>query len=212
VRSREARWRKAQRLIIGEVMAVAVLFVLWAVVEASTDGQTIAAFLQAAILLGTAGILLWYTKETQRLRVTAQQQVEVQQRPFVILTPEVRQGDLKGLKVQNIGNSAAINIRIVLDGEPTILPILVQGESIAGPVIPIDQGGIAQAVAATQGHYREENSYDLRFPLRDESITHGFQVTVQYQNVAMEPYETVEKLWSCGFEIICSGKRVVSSS
>jgi predicted RNA-binding protein with TRAM domain len=197
------------------------------------DGQTFTGLLQVIVLSITAYIVWKYTKETERLRLEAQKQVgaahkqievaqqqvaetqrqiEVQQRPFVILTPEARQGDLKGLKVQNIGNSAAINIRIVLDGEPTILPVLVQGESIAGPVIPIDQGDIAQAQAATQRRYREENPYDLRFPLRDESITDGFQFIVQYQNVAMEPYETVERLWPCGFEIIRSGKRVASNS
>jgi hypothetical protein len=212
VRSREERQRRAWKLIAGVTGTVAILLVLLAAVEASVDGQTIAGFLQAVILLGTAGIVWWYTKETQRLREAAQQQIEVQQRPFVILTPDVRQGDLKGLKVQNIGNSAAINMRIVLDGEPTILPVLVQGERIAGPVIPIDQGGIAQAQAATQRRYREENPYDLSFPLRDESITDGFQFIVQYQNVAMEPYETVERLWPCGFEIIRSGKRVASNS
>jgi hypothetical protein len=212
VRSREERQRGAWRLIAGVTGTVAVLLVLLAAVEASVDGQIIAGFLQAAILSVTAVIVWWYTKETQGLREAAQQQIEVQQRPFVILTPDARQRDLKELKIQNIGNSAAINIRIVLDGEPTILPILVQGESRTGPVIPIDQGGIAQALAATQRRYREENPYDLSFPLRDESITDGCQFIVQYQNVAMESYETVGKLWPCGFEIIRSGKRVASDS
>jgi len=205
VTSREARQCEAWRLIAGAAVVVAVLLVFWAAVDGSMTWllffQTIAAFV-------TAGIVWWYTKETQRLREAAQRQIEVQQRPFVILTPDVQQDVLKGLKVQNIGNSAAINIRIVLDGEPTILPILVQGKTVTGPVIPIDQGGIAQALAENQRRYREENSYDLSFPLRDESITDGFQFTVEYQNVAMELYETVEKLWPHGFEIICSGKRV----
>lgn len=206
MRSREERQCGAWRLIAGVTGTVAILLALLAAVEASVDGPTIAGFLQAAILLGTAVIVGRYTKETQGLREAAQQQIEVQQRPFVILTPDARQGDLKGLKIQNIGNSAAVNIRIVLDGEPTILPILVQGESRTGPVIPIDQDGITQAVAATQRRYREENPYALSFPLRDKSITDGCQFTIQYQNVAMDPYETVGKLWPHGVEISRSGK------
>jgi hypothetical protein len=202
---------------MGAIGTVAVLLVLLAAVEASVEGQTVAAFLQAAIMAGTAVIVWWYTKETQGLRETAQQQVretqrqtEVQQRPFVIVTPEASQGILDRLRVHNIGTSAAINIRIVIGEEPIILPVLSQGESMAGPVIPIDQGGITQAIHATQERYGEENTYDLRFPLRDASLTNGFQFRVEYQNVAMESYETKEKLWPHGFEIIHSGKRIPS--
>ena len=70
------------RLIAGEMGTVAILLVLLAAVEASVDGQTIAGFLQATILLGTAGIVWWYTKETQRLREAAQGQTEITQQIF----------------------------------------------------------------------------------------------------------------------------------
>jgi hypothetical protein len=82
VRSREERQCVAWRLIAGETWIVAILLVLLAAVEASVDGQTIAGFLQATILLGTAGIVWWYTKETQRLREAAQGQTEITQQIF----------------------------------------------------------------------------------------------------------------------------------
>lgn len=217
MKSREARKREAWMIIGGMGGTVAILLVLLGVVEASVSGLSSEGLLQATILSLTAIIVFWYAKETQRLREAAQQQIEAQQRPFVIVTPETPKGDLERLKIQNIGNSAAINIRIVLDGEPTILPILVKDESVAGPVLPIDHDRITQGLAAAQRRYREEkkypeNLYGLRFHLRDTSITDGFQFTVEYKNVAMESYETVEKLWPHGFEIIHSGKRLPLNS
>jgi hypothetical protein len=214
VKSWEARRREARYWIMGLIVAVGVLLVFWAVVDGPqewTKHQAVAAYLQTIILLGTAGIVWWYTEETRRLREAAQQQIEVQQRPFVIVTPETPQGTLDRLRVHNIGNSAALNVCILIDGESITFPKLLKGENVAGPVIPTDQGGITQAIHATQERYGEENTYDLRFPLRDASLTNGFQFTVEYQNVAMESYETKEKLWPRGFEIIHSGKRVPSS-
>src|SRR5262245_13868491 len=123
---------------MGLLVAVGVLLVFWVVVDGSrewTKHQAVAAYLQILILLGTAVIVWGYTKENQRLRETAQQQIEVQQRPFVIVTPEELQGDRQWLRVRNIGNSAAINIHIMLDGEPMILSFSLQGDSVAGPVI-----------------------------------------------------------------------------
>jgi hypothetical protein len=52
------------------------------------DGPTMLGFAQVVVLSVTAVIVWWYTRETQRLRKAAEQQIEVQQRPFIIVTPE----------------------------------------------------------------------------------------------------------------------------
>jgi hypothetical protein len=119
MKSHEARRREAWRLMAWETGAVVVLLVLWATVEASMDGATVASFMQVAVLIGTAGIVWWYTKETQRLRETAQQQVaetkrqiEVQLRPYLVAIPlPLGTGTLAIFFVHNIGNGAALNIR-----------------------------------------------------------------------------------------------------
>jgi hypothetical protein len=64
-------------------------------------------WLTLAILAATAGIILWYTVETRRLRETAQQQVDLQIRPFITL----RYDDAtRRLVISNIGHGVARDI------------------------------------------------------------------------------------------------------
>jgi hypothetical protein len=170
------------------------------------DGPTMLGFAQVVVLSVTAVIVWWYTRETQRLRKAAEQQIEVQQRPFIIVTPEEREGVLEKLRIHNIGNSAAINIHLMIDGKSITLPVLRRGQRMSGPVIPAESDATTQAIHASRRYYSEPNPYHLGFRLSNASITDGFQFTVKYRNVAMECYETVEKLWPRGFEIIDSGK------
>jgi hypothetical protein len=88
------------------------------------DGPTMVGFAQVVVLSVTAVIVWWYTRETQRLRKAAEQQIEVQQRPFIIVTPEEHEGVLEKLRIHNIGNSAAINIHLMIDGKSITLPVL----------------------------------------------------------------------------------------
>jgi hypothetical protein len=95
--------------------------------------QTIIQALILVVLALTAWILGWYTKETYRLRRESERQTELLLRPFVIAefvpTPEPAAPVL--FKVQNIGNSAALNIKIsVLDEFWVIeIPFLAHGGS-----------------------------------------------------------------------------------
>jgi hypothetical protein len=223
VKSREARNRDAWRLIAWGTVAVAALLVPWAAVEASMDGQTVAAFLQAAILLGTAGIVWWYAKETRRLRETAQQQVaetqrqiEVQQRPFVIIEPHWYRGSLIRLVVQNIGNSAAVKIRVIIRETSTIaIPALSHDANVVVRVSTdrnvIDQALKIQALTRIEGVVRDD---DLDFFIDAESFAHGFRLNIEYQNLAMHPYETREEILpdGDGYNIHYSGKRVPSTA
>ncbi len=83
--------------------------------------QTVAAWVQAGILLITAGVVGWYAVETKCLRQATQMQVkesqnqvkesqrqtELQLRPFVILGSTHEK-----LYVKNVGNGTALNVRV----------------------------------------------------------------------------------------------------
>ena len=49
--------------------------------------SSLLAWLNLAVLLVTAGVIVWYTVETKRLRQEAQLQTELQVRPFISMSP-----------------------------------------------------------------------------------------------------------------------------
>ncbi len=68
------------------------------------------------VLIITAGILVWYTKETYRLRKESERQTELMLRPFVIAEFVFTKELINTVfKVHNIGNGAATNIQITAD-------------------------------------------------------------------------------------------------
>lgn len=183
MKSREDRRREARGFIAEAALVVAVLLVFWAAVEGSTTWlmffPTIAAFV-------TAGIVWWYTKETQQLRETAQQQVEaahqqieVQQRPLVIAEP--RRSD--SLIVRNIGNSAAMNITIRVAKSPSIvmIPLLTPGSGIG---IGIDTNGEALDTRSRLRFWTEQGllGQDYALFIDQDSIQNGYTLHVEYQN------------------------------
>jgi hypothetical protein len=168
--------------------------------------------LNTVILAITAGIVLWYTWETKRLRETAQQQVEaayqqieVQQRPFVIV--EAPRAD--SLIACNVGNSAAIKIQIrVANGPSTVMiPLLTPG---SGTGIGIDTNGEALDTHARLRFWTERGLLGQVYALfiDQDSIRNGYTLYIEYHNVAMKEYKTEERVTSGGFEIICSRPRV----
>jgi hypothetical protein len=102
--------------------------------------------LQTLVFAVTGLIVWWYAKETQRLRVQSQnqveaihqqievsqqqvkvtqEQIEVMQRPFIVISPIWYENSIQKIKVRNIGNSAAINIEIIRDAHhKAIIPII----------------------------------------------------------------------------------------
>src|SRR5215510_3734605 len=91
------------------------------------------------ILLGTALVLIWYTYETYKLREAAEKQIELQQSPLVII--EAQRPD--ALTVLNIGNSAAINIKIGVANDPStvMIPLLKPGSGL-GIGVDTDDGSL----------------------------------------------------------------------
>jgi hypothetical protein len=168
--------------------------------------------LNTVILAITVGIVFWYTWETKRLRETAQQQVEaayqqieVQQRPLVIV--EAPRSD--SLIVRNIGNSAAINIKITVANGPStvMIPLLTPGSGIG---IGIDTNGEALDTLARLRFWTEQGLLGQVYALfiDQDSIRNGYTLHIEYQNVSMHAYVIEERVTSGGFEIIHSRPRV----
>src|SRR5262245_4813068 len=95
--------------------------------------QTMIQALTLCVLALTAWIIGWYTKETYRLRRESERQTELMLRPFVLaeFVSTTEPGPPVVFKVHNIGNSAAINIKISALDEFWVIdiPFLANGGS-----------------------------------------------------------------------------------
>jgi hypothetical protein len=88
-----------------------------------------------------------------KLRKEAQRQTEVQQRPFVILEPTQRthSGDLIGLRLKNIGNGAATNIRVRNDPDSAVIPFLAKEETWIAPQLTVVMNTTSQRGVVAHG-------------------------------------------------------------
>jgi len=156
-----------------------------------------------AVLTATLVALVWYTWETHRLRRETQRQVEVQQRPFVILEPTARthSGDLLGLKMKNIGNGTAVNIRVGSDPDSAAIPFLAKGETC---LLRIQTAFRQEQPRTPPTLALGDNEYNLFLDPASARDTAVF--TIQFQNVQMQQYLVKERIASRGVEILCSGR------
>lgn len=182
--------------------------------------------IQAVILAVTAGIIWWYTKETQKLRQTAQQQVaaahqqtqeiqrqiEVQLRPFLVVTARWHGRQPGLLIVQNVGNGAAINILISRGESYLRIPFVPQGGRIEVPVTtPTGDLRVTYVLEdPLHGNYR--------FPveeLDEVQFEQGVHLSIFYNNVEYDntglsteqhQYRTNIRLRPSGVELLSSWK------
>ena len=173
------------------------------------------AYVAQPIIMGiTGGIVWWYTIETQRLRATAQRQIEVSQqqlqatqeqietaqRPFIVIDPKWEEGCLQTFIIRNIGNSAAINVELVDGPRRLTTPILEVSEAIAVEVVEHHDNQIDIDV------WRKKVEDGTAFPLDGKSRYKGVLMKIEYCNVAMMQYHTTERIRPRGVIIESSGK------
>lgn len=106
------------------------------------DCSSTLAWLNFAVLLGTGGVIAWYTVETYRLRREAQHQTELQNRPFIsVIREEAFLGKIQGhvFRLTNAGKGMARNI--------TLDPVRTQDGSIELRAEPITHLRPGDAVA-----------------------------------------------------------------
>jgi hypothetical protein len=155
---------------------------------------SIAYFAQPVILAITGGILWWYTKETQRLRKTAelqikttQEQIETIQRPFVVITPKWHQGSLTAFIVGNIGNSVTVNVELIYGKHRLMIPTLKTKEEIRVDVL--EDGENLGGRHAERRFTENEPVYTL-----DKTSLKEVIMKIEYCNVAMMQYSTTQKI------------------
>ena len=72
--------------------------------------QTWGAMIQTVFLLATLIVIIVYTIKTHQMKEATVEQNELQLRPCVIVSWE---SDFRGIKFNNIGNSPALNIKVM---------------------------------------------------------------------------------------------------
>jgi hypothetical protein len=187
--------------------------------------QVVVAWAQAGILVITAGIVLWYTLETKRLRVTAQRQVEesqkqvreaqrqleLQLRPFVIL-----KATHENLHIENIGNGPAINARVqdfaltenqIVSVLPEPIPVLLSKD-----VLTL-RDEISVGEQLIQGQMASGWLEVLRPPKKNltRAVTRTLnerrpEIVVEFENLEGQRYFVRESLKHGILEILGSGK------
>jgi len=188
--------------------------------------QIIAPTLQTVILAVTGWIVWRYTKETQRLRKEAQRQVEaaqqqtqeiqrqveVQLRPYIVVTARWDTSRTLGtLFVHNIGNGAAINILITRGESQLRIPFLPRGEHVQ--VLVTTPTGSPRSIYNDQ-ESRQYGDYSLPVEdLDDAQLAQGVLLTMLYNNVEYDnkgltveqhQYRTNVRMRSSGVEILSS--------
>jgi hypothetical protein len=142
--------------------------------------------LNVAILGITAVIVWYYTWETKRLREATQRQIELQLRPFLVVRP-VPGGSsvLDRFYVYNIGNGAALNIRISHGATYIAIPFLPHAERVE--VIRVETGE-ARALNESAGYSPPYGHY--AFPLITDTARQAVALNIEYGDVEGERYGT----------------------
>jgi hypothetical protein len=125
---------------------------------------------------------------------------EIQQWPFVILESARRthSGDLLGLKMKNIGNSAAINIRVGNNPDSAAIPSLDKGETCLLRIPPTFS--LANLPILTL----VDDEYNLF--LDPTSARAAVVLKVKFQNIQMQPYFVETRIALDGCKILHSGR------
>jgi hypothetical protein len=174
--------------------------------------EVIAMYVQAGILAISAWIVWKYTKETQRLRQTAQGQVEVSreqvkvsqeqietmQRPFIVVEPVWQEGRLDRLKFRNVGNSAAVNM-VAICGENSVKISLIEKLEEFSMSVQEDAESskkFAQELEEMTQGLKNESEFTISNVLfvDPQLIPKGINLRIKYDNVAMMQYYTDQEI------------------
>ncbi len=158
----------------------------------------------AVTLIVTAGILLWYTKETRSLREETHKlaeqsvlQTEIQIRPVIIIIPDKE----TNLAIKNIGNGIALNIETeditiipadknkILRFSPEKIDVMSQGEKI----------GMLGLTFMGNQQLSEEPSFLGNLDPRHANCNYEFKV--KYEDINEEKYQTIGKTGKDGVHI-----------
>jgi hypothetical protein len=130
-------WRKRYKQLIFTITILLILFIIF--VGTVTGGKITIGSSQKIydiIILITAGIIFWYSRETADLKdisnksiKESRKQVFLEQRPFIRLQwlDKIRMGNY-GIRIINEGLGIAVNILLKVEERPEIKRSIIAGE------------------------------------------------------------------------------------
>jgi hypothetical protein len=174
------------------------------------DAQRRPLWWQVWLMLGTAGVVGFYTFETYKLRREAQRQTELQLRPFVIFEPT----EGKDLCVRNIGNNTALNVRVgtfalsppvyddraVMAAFPRPVPFLRKGEArpLQGRTTTIEEQVVDHEFLFAMLRSTSEPGKEEAEPFRPT-------MRIEFENIQGQRYFVQESLLYGDIEILDFG-------
>jgi hypothetical protein len=173
-------WRKKYKHIIGIACVILILLILF--IGIVTNEKILINWsdkIYYSILLLTAGVIFWYSRETADLKDISnksikelRKQVFLQQRPFIRLQWLAQENF--GIRIINEGSGIAVNLSIMADKKPTINRSIVAAEKACKS---FTDAGFADAGLPTDQDF--EKIY---------SPTQLYNLAVNYSDIAGNKY------------------------
>lgn len=140
--------------------------------------------LQTVILLFTGMVVAWYTWETKRLREAAQQQLELQSRPFLVLSPKTKEFTL-----ENVGNGPALNVQIC--------DVLMRRDEFEVKIhfpesVPLIRAGERVPVRAESSVNGSPFNDFFTAHLDPQFATQVLDIRIEYDNLALDRYSVIQ--------------------
>jgi hypothetical protein len=147
-------------------------------------------------LFWTGIIILIYTRETYKLRETAQRQTELQLRPFIIFEVGYVQNIGYLGKLKNIGNGTALNVKI---SEDIVVKDMSVDRGIHVDIYKISYRRVGSLIESRAEHMVYGNelqiswaqegyvNQDILWLLRPESSI-CYKTRIEFQNIEMQGY------------------------
>jgi|SoiMetStandDraft_2_1073263.scaffolds.fasta_scaffold200384_1 hypothetical protein len=184
--------------------------------------------INAAILFWTGVAIVIYTRETYKLRETAQKQIEVvqqqvreaqrqtelQQQPFVVTGEQRTQTNaLTLITVKNIGNGTAINIRIKdAKAEHGTYSMLYHFPHVIPTLSCNDPPAVVQCEAEQYKGGKQVSSGMIPTDLLPSTATVSTTLRLEFANIENQLYFVEERIARESFEIVGFGPVISDGS
>ncbi len=176
-------------------------------------------FIKAVTLIATAGILLWYTIETYKLRKQSVLQTEIQIRPLLITHSFIIFGEEPRVIIKNIGNGVALNVETedIVVHEPSIAALIWNGDTNEPIRVSFDKINVISQ--------SEEKTLPMKVFIDGPDVTNGpdavklivaelgsrranrnYEFKLKYENINGDKYQSVVTTGKDGVHIKEIGK------
>ena len=181
-------WRKKYKYLISITCIILILLIVF--IELVTGGKIHINWsdkIYYSILLLTAGVIFWYSRETADLKDISNKSIKelrkqtyFTQRPFIRLQwIEPTSANLSGIRIINEGYGIAVNLTINSNTKPVIIRSIVAGEKASK--------------SYTDAGYEDANLKDDNEFIKHFLPTNDYEISVSYQDIVGNLYKQVFK-------------------